>query len=141
MPHQATNSSDDALEEILQRLVLLDRTGLLQLQEHLVELISLFPAPLTEQSSPLQLKPELPNELVQHQIQQTTPLHGSRGGGGIEWKLIRRGDKVYGPYPYWRFKIGKSRRSIYLKQLAQESRQCKSPECQHEAAPSLKTDC
>lgn len=50
MPHQATNSSEDALEEILQRLVLLDRTGLLQLQEQLVELISLFPPLLTEQS-------------------------------------------------------------------------------------------
>ena len=105
MPDRATNSSDNALSEILQRLALLERTELLQLQEHLLDLISLFPPLLAELSSALQPKQELdgelwqnqaqhttcqlPNELLQYQAQQATPLHGSRGGGGIEWKLIR----------------------------------------------------
>lgn len=155
MPHQASASSpNDALEEILQQLALLDRTQLLQLQEQLVELISLFPPPLTEISLTLQSKQEppgklvkhqaqyttaqLPGELIKHQAQHAAPLHGSRGGGGIEWKLIRQGDKVYGPYPYWRFNIGKSRRSIYLKQLARSSRQGKTLDCQDDPTSSLK---
>jgi hypothetical protein len=47
---------------------------------------------------------------------------GPRGGGSIEWKRIRHGDKVYGPYPYLRLRIGGRQRSIYLKALAHATR-------------------
>jgi hypothetical protein len=47
---------------------------------------------------------------------------GPRGGGCIEWKKLRQGDKVYGPYPYLRVRVGGRQRSIYLKALAQATR-------------------
>src|SRR5207249_7943226 len=47
---------------------------------------------------------------------------GPRGGGCIEWKKIRQGNHVYGPYPYLRVELGGRRRSIYLKALAQATR-------------------
>jgi hypothetical protein len=47
---------------------------------------------------------------------------GPRGGGSIEWKRIRHGDKAYGPYPYLRLRIGGRQRSIYLKALAHATR-------------------
>jgi hypothetical protein len=47
---------------------------------------------------------------------------GPRGGGSIEWKTIRRGDKLRGPYPYLRVRVGGRQRSIYLKALAQATR-------------------
>jgi hypothetical protein len=47
---------------------------------------------------------------------------GPRGGSSIEWKRIRHGDKVYGPYPYLRLRIGGRQRSIYLKALAHATR-------------------
>src|SRR5216683_1240261 len=46
-----------------------------------------------------------------------------RGGGSIEWKRIRHGDKMYGPYPYLRLRIGGRQRSIYLKALAHATRE------------------
>ena len=48
---------------------------------------------------------------------------GPQGGGCIEWKKIRRGDKVFGPYPYLRVRVGGRQRSIYLKALAQATRE------------------
>jgi hypothetical protein len=48
---------------------------------------------------------------------------GPRGGGSIEWKRIRHGDKVYGPYPYLRLRLGGRQRSIYLKALAHATRE------------------
>jgi len=47
---------------------------------------------------------------------------GPRGGGCIEWKKIRQGNQVYGPYPYLRVELAGRRRSIYLKALAQATR-------------------
>lgn len=47
---------------------------------------------------------------------------GPHGGGSIEWKRIRHGDKVYGPYPYLRFRSDGRQRSIYLKALAHATR-------------------
>ena len=120
-------STETPLEQVLQQLALLDRAQLKQLQNHLAELLSLLPALPTEVPAQTRLMKELPAEVAQrHAANQTEPLRGSRGGGGIEWKLIRQGNKVYGPYPYWRFNVGKSRRSLYLKQLAQEQRQSQS---------------
>jgi hypothetical protein len=47
---------------------------------------------------------------------------GAQGGGFIEWKWQRQGQKVYGPYPYLRVRVGGRQRSIYLRGLAQATR-------------------
>jgi hypothetical protein len=111
------------LEQALNQLALLERTQLQQLQQHLTELLSLLPPPC-EVPDWIQPIPELPTEIAQKQPEnQATLLQGKQGGGSIEWKMIRQAGKSYGPYPYWRFWNGKTHRSIYLKQLAQEQRQ------------------
>jgi Glycosyl transferase family 2 len=48
---------------------------------------------------------------------------GRRGGGFIEWKRIRHGAKVYGPCPYLRLRLDGRQRSIYLRALAQATRE------------------
>lgn len=121
--HQLTTSP---LEQALHQLALLDRAQLQQLQQHLSELLSLLPPPPSKVPARTRPIPNLPAEIAQRQAaNQAELLHGKRGGGDIEWKMICQGDKCYGPYPYWRFFSGKTYRSIYLKQLAQEQRQSK----------------
>src|ERR671929_2355390 len=60
---------------------------------------------------------------------------GPRGGGWIEWKRVRQGQRVYGPYPYLRLRLGGRQRSIYLRALAQATREAAASEGQ--VNPSL----
>jgi hypothetical protein len=42
-------------------------------------------------------------------------------GTYIEWKQIPRNGKLYGPYPYLRYVDKGTYKSVYLKQMAQET--------------------
>jgi hypothetical protein len=104
----------DPLETALVAATELDYEQLEQLRDQVAALLAAScpstPAPLvtSEQERPSFLR-GLPE--------------GPRGGGSIEWKRIRHGDKVYGPYPYLRLRIGGRQRSIYLKALAHATRE------------------
>jgi hypothetical protein len=104
----------DPLETALVAATELDRAQLEQLRDQVAALLaaSCPPAPAPAVKS----KPERPPFLG------GLP-EGPRGGGSIEWKRIRHGDKVYGPYPYLRLRIGGRQRSIYLKALAHATRE------------------
>jgi hypothetical protein len=103
----------DPLETALVAATELDYEQLEQLRDQVAALLAASrppaPAPVakSERERPLFLR-GLPE--------------GPRGGGSIEWKRIRHGDKVYGPYPYLRLRIGGRQRSIYLKALAHATR-------------------
>lgn len=112
--YPAVQSSEAVLTRIVQQVGQLDLPHLEQLSAHLGDLI--------EQLKSVPLPDPTPPEIVQLAVSDGAPLCGSRGSGYIEWKWIRQGDKVYGPYPYWRFVRNGKRCSIYLKQLAQELR-------------------
>jgi hypothetical protein len=103
----------DPLETALVAATELDREQLEQLRDQVAPLLaaSCPPAPAPAVKS----KPERPPVLG------GLP-QGPRGGGSIEWKRIRHGDKIYGPYPYLRLRIDGRQRSIYLKALAQATR-------------------
>jgi len=104
----------DLLEISLVAATELDREQLEQLRDQVAALLaaSCPPTPARVVKS----KPERPPVLG------GLP-QGPRGGGSIEWKRIRHGDKIYGPYPYLRLRIGGRQRSIYLKALAQATRE------------------
>ena len=104
----------DPLETALVAATELDREQLEQLRDQVAALLaaSCPPAPAPAVKS----KPERPPVLG------GLP-QGPRGGGSIEWKRIRHGDKVYGPYPYLRVRLGGRQRSIYLKALAHATRE------------------
>jgi len=104
----------DPLETALVAATELDREQLEQLRDQVAALLaaSCPPAPAPVAKS----KPERPP------LQEGLP-QGPRGGGSIEWKRIRQGDKIYGPYPYLRVRIGGRQRSIYLKALAHATRE------------------
>ena len=104
----------DPLETALVAATELDREQLEQLGDQVAALLaaSCPPAPAPVVKS----KPERPPFLG------GLP-QGPRGGGSIEWKRIRHGDKIYGPYPYLRLRIGGRQRSIYLKALAHATRE------------------
>lgn len=123
--YPAVQSSEAVLTRIVQQVVQLDLPHLEQLSVHLGDLI--------EQLKPVALPDTAPPEIVQSAVSKGAPLCGSRGSGYIEWKWIRQGNKVYGPYPYWRFVRNGKRCSIYLKELAQELRQSASNLNQTEA--------
>jgi len=103
----------DPLETALVAATELDREELEQLRDQVAALLAAScppaPAPVVK-STPE--RPPLLEGLPQ----------GPRGGGSIEWKRIRHGDKVYGPYPYLRVRLGGRQRSIYLKALAHATR-------------------
>ena len=102
----------DALETALVAATELDRDPLEQLQEHVMALLAaLPPRPAVVVEPPRDRAPFLAG-LPQ----------GARGGGTIEWKWIRRGPRVFGPYPYLRVRISGRKRSIYLQGLAQATR-------------------
>jgi hypothetical protein len=103
----------DPLETALVAATELDYEQLEQLRDQVAALLaaSAPPAPAPTVKS----EPERPSLL------RGLP-EGPRGGGSIEWKRIRHGDKVYGPYPYLRLRIGGRQRSIYLKALAHATR-------------------
>jgi hypothetical protein len=103
----------DALETALVAATELDRDELEQLQEHVRALLAALPPPPA---------------LVVEPAPERSPFlaglpQGPRGGGSIEWKRIRQGQKVYGPYPYLRVRLGGRQRSIYLRALAQATRE------------------
>jgi hypothetical protein len=103
----------DALQTALVAATELDRDELEQLQEHVQALLAALPPPLAS---------------VVEVAREDAPFlaglpHGARGGGFIEWKWQQQGPKVYGPYPYLRVRVGGRQRSIYLRGLAQATRE------------------
>jgi hypothetical protein len=107
----------DRLESALVAAADLDRAQLEQLRAHVAALLEALPAlplrsPVRRRSTVSRARP-VPPEGVQC---------GPRGGGFIEWKHIRHGAKLYGPYPYWRVRLGRRQCSIYLRGLAQATR-------------------
>ena len=105
--------SADPLETALVAAADLDRTQLEQLGAHVAALLEALPP--TE-------RPPRPMPARQRPAPPPGMACGPAGGGYIEWKHIRHGGKVYGPYPYWRVRLGGRQRSIYLRGLAQAAR-------------------
>jgi len=101
----------DPLETALVAATELDREQLEQLRDQVAALLAASCPPAVVKSKPE--RPPFLGGLPQ----------GPRGGGSIEWKRIRHGDKIYGPYPYLRIRIGGRQRSIYLKALAHATRE------------------
>ena len=103
----------DALGTALVAATELDRDQLEQLQEHVRALLAALPPP--------------PAAVVEPARERSLCLaglpQGPRGGGSIEWKRVRQGQKLYGPYPYLRVRLGGRQRSIYLRALAQATRE------------------
>ena len=103
----------EPLETALVAATELDREQLEQLRDQVAALLAAMAPPPAPESEP---KPE------------RSPLlaglpEGPRGGGSIEWKGIRRGQRVFGPYPYLRVRLSGRKRSIYLQALAQATRE------------------
>src|SRR5919199_3592815 len=104
----------DPLETALVAATELDRDQLEQLRDQVAALLAALPPPAPAPS--VDMKAERPPFLA------GLP-EGPRGGGWIEWKRIRQGDKTFGPYPYLRVRLGGRQRSIYLKALAHATRE------------------
>ncbi len=103
----------DALETALVAATELDREVLGLVQEHVRALLAALPPPPAIVVEPARERSPFLAGLPQ----------GPRGGGSIEWKRVRQGQKVYGPYPYLRVRLGGRQRSIYLRALAQATRE------------------
>ena len=114
----------DALETALVAATELDRDQLEQLQEHVRALLAALPPPPAMVVEPARERSPFLAGLPQ----------GPRGGGSIEWKRVRQGQRVYGPYPYLRLRLGGRQRSIYLRALAQATRA--SPSNDGQGSPS-----
>jgi len=99
----------DALGTALVAATELDREQLEQLRDQVVALLAAMPPPASA--------PAPKAKAERSPLLEGLP-EGPRGGGWIEWKTIRQGDKNYGPYPYLRVRLGGRKRSIYLKALA-----------------------
>ena len=103
----------DALQTALVAATELDRDEREQLQARVQALLTALPPP-----------PALVVEPTRERSPSLAGLpQGPRGGGSIEWKRVRQGPKVYGPYPYLRVRLGGRQRSIYLRALAQATRE------------------
>jgi hypothetical protein len=104
----------EPLETALVAATELDREQLEQLRDQVAALLAALPPPA-------------PAPVVEPKAERSPYLvglpEGPRGGGSIEWKRIRHGDKVYGPYPYLRVRLDGRQRSIYLSALAQATRE------------------
>jgi hypothetical protein len=104
----------DPLETALVAATELDREQLEQLRDQVAALLEALPPPA-------------PAPVVKPNAERSPYLaglpEGPRGGGAIEWKWHRQGDHRYGPYPYLRVRLGGRQRSIYLKALAQATRE------------------
>src|ERR1700730_12510496 len=96
----------DPLETALVAATELDREQLEQLRDQVAALLAASASPAAA--------PMVKSEQERPPYLRGLP-EGPHGGGSIEWKRIRQGDKVYGPYPYLRFRSGGRQRSIYLK--------------------------
>jgi hypothetical protein len=101
----------DPLETALVAATELDREQLEQLRDQVAALLAALPPPAPASEPKPERSPVLAG-LPQ----------GPRGGGFIEWKRVRQGQKVFGPYPYLRVRLGGRQRSIYLKALAHATR-------------------
>ena len=88
----------DALETALVAATELDRDELEQLQEHVRALLAALPPPPAIVVKPARERSSFLAGLPQ----------GPRGGGSVEWKRVRQGQKLYGPYPYLRVRLGGS---------------------------------
>lgn len=105
----------DPLQTALVAASELNRDELEQLRDQVAALLAALPRPAATPAA--KAKPERSPYLV------GLP-EGPRGGGWIEWKTIRKGDKMYGPYPYYRVRLdGRKKWTIYLKALAQATRE------------------
>ena len=102
----------EPLETALVAATELDREQLEQLRDQVAALLAALPPP-TPVPEPKPARSPFLAGLPQ----------GPRGGGFIEWKRVRQGQKVYGPYPYLRLRLGGRQRSIYLRALAQATRE------------------
>jgi hypothetical protein len=102
----------DPLETALVAATELDREQLEQLRDQVAALLAALPPPAPVVTAKSERSPLL-----------TGLPEGRRGGGSIEWKRFRRGQRVFGPYPYLRVRVGGRHRSIYLKALAQATRE------------------
>jgi len=109
----------DPLETALVAATELDREQLEQLRDQVAALLAALSPPVCAPVERVRAKTERSPFLV------GLP-EGPRGGGSIEWKRIRHSDKVYGPYPYLRVRLGGRQRSIYLKALAHATRESAS---------------
>ena len=111
----------DPLETALVAATELDREQLEQLQEQVAALLAALPPPAAAPAA--KGKPERSSYLV------GLP-EGPRGGGWIEWRTVRHGDKIYGPYPYYRTRLNGRKWTIYLKALAHATRELASSAAQ-----------
>ena len=104
----------DPLETALVAAADLDRAQLEQVREHVAALLEALPPPAPAGASAARERPAPPDG---------APC-GPRGGGYLEWKRIPKPDgRVNGPYPYWRVRLGRRQRSIYLRGVAQAARE------------------
>lgn len=104
----------EPLETALVAATELDREQLEQLRDQVAALLEALPPPPAPVGEP---KPQPERSPFLAGLPQ-----GPRGGGSIEWKWIRRGQRIFGPYPYLRVRVRGQHRSIYLKALAQATR-------------------
>ena len=104
----------DPLETALVAATELDREQLEQLRDQVAALLEALPPPAP--APEVKARPERSPYLA------GLP-EGPRGGGAIEWKWHRQGNQRYGPYPYLRLRLGGRQRSIYLRALAQATRE------------------
>jgi hypothetical protein len=104
----------EPLETALLAATELNRAQLEQLRDQVVALLEALPplAPIGRAKAVRERSPYLAG----------LP-EGPRGGGRIEWKWIRRRQRLCGPYPYLRVEVDGRCRSIYLKALAQATRE------------------
>ena len=112
----------DALETALVAATELDREQLEQLREQVDALLAALPQPPPQPSGAAVAE----TRAARSPVLEGLPS-GPRGGGVIEWKMIPHGAKRFGPYPYLRVRVGGRQRSIYLKALAQATRESATP--------------
>ena len=105
----------EPLETALVAATELNREELEQLRDQVAALLAAMPPP-PPPAPEREPKPDRSPFLV------GLP-QGPRGGGWIEWKRVRQGHKLYGPYPYLRVRLGGRQRSIYLRALAHATRE------------------
>ena len=110
----------EPLETALVAATELDREQLEQLRDQVAALLEALPPPLPP-PAPAPAPVGKPN--AERSPYLAGLPEGPRGGGAIEWKWHRQGDHRYGPYPYLRLRLGGRQRSIYLRALAQATRE------------------
>jgi hypothetical protein len=110
----------EPLETALVAATELDREQLEQVRDQVAALLAALPPPPVPVTEPKPARSPFLAGLSR----------GPRGGGFIEWKRVRQGQKVYALYPYLRLRLGGRQRSIYLRALAQATREAAASEGQ-----------